>query len=215
MSVKVYASAKAWEILSEAKHIDTINQFSRQLTERMKIHVPYAAEELDWPVGLAGDPISEGDVIDLGNRQIRVLETPGHSSCSISAYVPQIKALFPSDGGGIPYKGTIIASANSNFTLYLESRLISRETSALSICSRTDQEFPVLLLAHRLHLLLSAQLFSSVAGQGGLLRLLLLPRSLLLLLLLLLLRRRLLLHVGSLQQLLLRPPLPTRECFNA
>lgn len=119
--LKIYASARAWEILSEAKHIDTINQFSHRLTERMKIDVPYTPEELDWPVGLSGDLISEGDVIDLGDRQILVIVTPGHSSCSISAYVPQIKALFPSDGGGIPYKGTIIASANSNFTLYLES----------------------------------------------------------------------------------------------
>jgi 2-aminobenzoylacetyl-CoA thioesterase len=92
------------------------------LTKRRKIHVPYTPEELDWPVGLTGDLISEGDMIDLGrNRQIQIYETPGHSSCSISAYVPKIKALFPSDGGGIPYKGTIIAAANSNFTLYLES----------------------------------------------------------------------------------------------
>ncbi len=119
--LKIYGSARAWQILSESKNIDTINQFSGRLTERMKIHVPYAAHQLDWPVGLSGDMISGGDVIDLGNRKIRIFETPGHSSCSISAYVPQIKALFPSDGGGIPYKGTIIASANSNFTLYLES----------------------------------------------------------------------------------------------
>ncbi len=119
--IKIYASARAWQILGESKHIDTINQFSRLLTERMKIHVPYAADQLDWPVGLSGDIISDGDVIDLGNREIQVFETPGHSSCSISAYVPQIKALFPSDGGGIPYKGTILASANSNFALYLES----------------------------------------------------------------------------------------------
>jgi len=119
--LKIYASSRAWQILSEAKNIDTINQFSGRLTERMKIPVPYEADQLDWPVGLAGETISEGDVIDLGNREIQIFETPGHSSCSISAYVPQIKALFPSDGGGIPYKGTIIASANSNFTLYLES----------------------------------------------------------------------------------------------
>jgi len=119
--LKIYASARAWQILSESKNIDTINQFSRQTTERMKIDAPYAADQLDWPVGLSGDTISEGDVIDLGNREIQIFETPGHSSCSIAAYVPQIKALFPSDGGGIPYKGTIIASANSNFTLYLES----------------------------------------------------------------------------------------------
>ena len=119
--IKIYASARAWQILSESKHIDTINQFSRLLAERMKIHVPYAADQLDWPVGLSGETVSEGEVIDLGNRGIQIFETPGHSSCSISAYVPQIKALFPSDGGGIPYKGTILASANSNFTLYLES----------------------------------------------------------------------------------------------
>ena len=120
-NLKIYASARAWEILSEPKHIDTINQFSRQLTERMKIHVPYAHEELDWPVGLSGHIVSEGDLIDLGSREIRIFETPGHSSCSITAYVPQIRALFPSDGGGIPYKGSILASANSNFALYLES----------------------------------------------------------------------------------------------
>ena len=87
----------------------------------MKIHVPYATDQLDWPAGLSGETISESDVIDLGNKEIQIFETPGHSSCSITAYVPQLKALFPSDGGGIPYKGTIIASANSNFTLYLES----------------------------------------------------------------------------------------------
>jgi 2-aminobenzoylacetyl-CoA thioesterase len=119
--LKIYASTRAWEILSESKHIDTINQFSHRLTERMKIDVPYTSEELDWPVGVSGDRISEGNVIDLGNRQIKIFETPGHSSCSISAYVPQIKALFPSDGGGIPYKGIILAAANSNFSLYVES----------------------------------------------------------------------------------------------
>ena len=119
--LKIYASARAWQILSESKNIDTINQFSGRIIDRMKIHVPYSADELDWPVGLSGEIIPEGDAINLGNREIQVFETPGHSSCSISAYVPQIRALFPSDGGGIPYKGTIIASANSNFTLYLES----------------------------------------------------------------------------------------------
>ena len=119
--LKIYASARAWQILGESKNIDTINQFSGRLTERMKIHVPYATDQLDWPAGLSGETISESDVIDLGNKEIQIFETPGHSSCSITAYVPQLKALFPSDGGGIPYKGTIIASANSNFTLYLES----------------------------------------------------------------------------------------------
>ncbi len=70
--LKIYASARAWQILREPKNIDTINQFSGRLAERMKIYVPYAAHQLDWPVGLSGEVISEGDVIDLGNRGIQI-----------------------------------------------------------------------------------------------------------------------------------------------
>jgi glyoxylase-like metal-dependent hydrolase (beta-lactamase superfamily II) len=65
--------------------------------------------------------VSEGDRIDLGGLEVNIMETPGHSSCSISAYVPQLKALFPSDGGGIPFKETIVISANSNFARFQES----------------------------------------------------------------------------------------------
>jgi glyoxylase-like metal-dependent hydrolase (beta-lactamase superfamily II) len=81
----------------------------------------YADYDLDWPSGLAGGKVSDGDVIDLGGIQVQILATPGHSSCSISAYVSQLRALFPSDGGGVPFKNTIIPAANSNFTQYLES----------------------------------------------------------------------------------------------
>jgi 2-aminobenzoylacetyl-CoA thioesterase len=119
--LKIYASARAWQILSKPKSIHTINKFSALLTERMGIHVPYSADQIDWPEGVSGDTVSNGDVIDLGNMEIQIFETPGHSSCSITSYVPEVKALFPSDGGGIPYKGIILAAANSNFSLYLES----------------------------------------------------------------------------------------------
>jgi len=119
--LKIYASGRAWQILHQPKSIRTINEFSHSQTERMGLHVPYEEGELDWHLGLSGDTLSEGDSMDLGGMGLQILETPGHSSCSISAYVPQIRALFPSDGGGIPYKGSIIAAANSNFALYLES----------------------------------------------------------------------------------------------
>ena len=63
----------------------------------------------------------EGDTIKVGAMEAQIFETPGHSSCSLSAYVPQLRALFPSDGGGIPYKDKIVPAANSNYTLYKES----------------------------------------------------------------------------------------------
>jgi glyoxylase-like metal-dependent hydrolase (beta-lactamase superfamily II) len=68
-----------------------------------------------------GASVSEGDQIEIDDMEVQIFETPGHSSCSISAYVSQMKALFPSDGGGIPYRDTIVTPGNSNFTLFEES----------------------------------------------------------------------------------------------
>lgn len=119
--MKVYASFRAWQILGDSRNIQTINDFSRRVAERWGMNGAYATYELDWPQGLVGENVSEGTIIDLGDIAVHIFDTPGHSSCSISAYVPQLGALFPSDGGGIPYKDTIIVAANSNFTQYIES----------------------------------------------------------------------------------------------
>jgi len=119
--LEIYASARTWEILQMPKAINTINEFSRGAAKRMGKEEVYTICDLDWGDEITGTAVSEGDRIDLGDLETRIYETPGHSSCSISAYVPQLKALFASDGGGIPYKETIIASGNSNFTMYQQS----------------------------------------------------------------------------------------------
>lgn len=119
--LKVYASVRAWELLSQRRVIDTINQFSRDVAEHMGMEKVYDTHELDWRVDIVGKPVSEGDRIDLGNLEAQIYETPGHSSCSISAYVPKLKALFASDGGGIPYREMIIPSGNSNYTAFQQS----------------------------------------------------------------------------------------------
>jgi glyoxylase-like metal-dependent hydrolase (beta-lactamase superfamily II) len=77
--------------------------------------------DLEWQDDVIGSVVSEGSTIELGGLTVQILETPGHSSCSVSAYVPDIRTLFPSDGGGIPYGETILPSGNSNFTKYQES----------------------------------------------------------------------------------------------
>jgi glyoxylase-like metal-dependent hydrolase (beta-lactamase superfamily II) len=89
--------------------------------------------DLEWRDDISGKAVSHGDRIPLGDLEVQVLETPGHSSCSISAYVPQLKALFPSDGGGIPLKDTIIMSGNSNYTQFQQSleRLLPLEVDYL------------------------------------------------------------------------------------
>src|SRR4030042_3697184 len=103
------------------KAILTINEFSRNVTKRSKKEDIYSTYDLDWGNDVTGKTIREGDRIDLGGLEVSILETPGHSSCCIAAYLPEQKILFPTDGGGIPFGRTIITSGNSNYTKYQES----------------------------------------------------------------------------------------------
>jgi glyoxylase-like metal-dependent hydrolase (beta-lactamase superfamily II) len=121
LSLEVYASARGWEILGMPKAITTINKFGRDVAVHMGFEGVYSQYDIEWRDDISGKTVEEGDRIGVEPLEGIVYETPGHSSCSISFYVPSIKALFPSDGGGIPYKEMIIASGNSNFTKYQES----------------------------------------------------------------------------------------------
>ena len=119
--IEVYASERAWEILQMDKAIVTINEFSLNVAKRMKKEDVYLTYDLDWKKDVYGKTVHEGDRIDLGGLEISILEIPGHSSCCIAAYAPELKALFPTDGGGIPFNETIVASGNSNYTKYQQS----------------------------------------------------------------------------------------------
>ena len=117
----IYASARAWERLGMPETIETINAFSNNALERMGMVEACSAYDLTWRDDISGVTVSDGECVELGGMAVQIFETPGHSSCSISAYVPKLKALFPSDGGGVPYKQTIITSGNSNYTQFQQS----------------------------------------------------------------------------------------------
>ena len=117
---EVYASERAWEILTMEKAIRTINEFSRTVARRMRKDEVYSIYDLEWRDDVTGKVVRDGDALDLGGVTVSILEIPGHSSCSIAAYVPEWKVLFPTDGGGIPFRETFITSGNSNYTKYQE-----------------------------------------------------------------------------------------------
>lgn len=119
--LEIFASSRAWKILRMSNAIDTINEYNRLTMESMGMSETCSKYDLEWRTDVSGTAVSEGDRIDLGGVELNILETPGHSSCSISAWAPEFKALFPSDGGGIPYDQTIIPSGNSNFTYFQKS----------------------------------------------------------------------------------------------
>lgn len=120
--ITTYASHRGWEVLANPKAINVINQFSRLVTKRVAgAEEKIVGMDWEWRDDVHGVAVKNGEKIDLGDMEIEIYETPGHSSCSISAYVPKISALFPSDAVGIPYKDDMLIAANSNFTQYQQS----------------------------------------------------------------------------------------------
>ena len=129
----VYASPRAIQIFNKPKAIKGINAAScaylKTLGQKGLLH----DFDFEWRIGMSFQAVSEGDIIDLGDMHVRVIETPGHSPCSISAYVPAIKALFPSDAGGIPYGDRTITYGTSNYTQFQKSleKMVSLEVKYL------------------------------------------------------------------------------------
>ena len=118
---RVYASAAAWRTMTNPKAVDTMNAYNRSMAERQGRADSFITCDLEIRDDITGITLAEGDRLDCGDREVHILEIPGHSSCSIAAYDPAAKALFPSDGGGIPFRDSIIPSGNSDYTLFQES----------------------------------------------------------------------------------------------
>lgn len=66
--------------------------------------------------------LKEGDTINLGGEMLEVIETPGHSACSLSFHHAPSKTLFVSDACGMPLlSGRLWPSAFMDKELYIQS----------------------------------------------------------------------------------------------
>lgn len=118
----IYASSRGWEVLANPKAIALMNEYTLKVCHRVRGNADILAPlDWQWRDDVRGDVLKQDSCIDLGDRQIEIHETPGHSSCSISAYVPQLKALFPSDATAIPYRDEYVIAAGSSFKKYQQS----------------------------------------------------------------------------------------------
>lgn len=133
--MEVCGSERATEILQMDKAVLTINEFSRNVAKRMRQEEVYSLYDLEWRKDVSVKTLKEGDRIDLGNLEVLIWEIPGHSSCSIAAYLPEFKVLFPTDGGGIPFDQTIITSGNSNYTQFQQSLERMKELEVNYYCA--------------------------------------------------------------------------------
>jgi glyoxylase-like metal-dependent hydrolase (beta-lactamase superfamily II) len=131
---KILASAYAQRVFSLKKAV----QFIAAMNERAIEKTGFGKEAERLALGFDGiqvdQAIAEQDLIDLGDGiAVRILETPGHTQCSLAAYVPFLKILFPSDAAAFPTfdgKGVAHPSPQYDFRRYLESL---KKMSALEV----------------------------------------------------------------------------------
>ena len=121
--LKIIGSRRSQELYRKEKVINFIRERNREMIRSLKMEKEAHELNLDFDRMAVDEAVGEGDSIDLGEGiEVRIMEMPGHSFCSVAAYVPSLKALFPSDAGGIPGEGEeIFPSGNEDFILYQKS----------------------------------------------------------------------------------------------
>ena len=121
--LKIIGSRRSQELYRKEKVIQFIRDRNREMIQFLKMEKEAAELNLEFDQIAVDEAVGEGDTIDLGEGvEVRIIEMPGHSSCSIAAYVPSLRSLFPSDAGGIPGEGKeIFPSGNEDFILYQKS----------------------------------------------------------------------------------------------
>ena len=115
---EVIASVRARQLFSDPRILQVFSDLNREdlsqnglLNQAEKDGFLYTGVDVDQTVG-------EGDILSCGDLTLEVIDTPGHSSCSIAIYIPQEKAFFPSDSAGFCYAGQFQPAANSNYDHY-------------------------------------------------------------------------------------------------
>jgi 2-aminobenzoylacetyl-CoA thioesterase len=117
----VTASARARELLVTPKVIDGIRFLNDAVSARYERQGRLAELGVDFQGIEVESVAAEGDRYSCGDLSLEILEVPGHSSCSIAVYVEELKAMFTSDSGGIPFGDKVFTAANSNFDKYMQS----------------------------------------------------------------------------------------------
>ncbi len=136
--LQIVASARAWDVLRNPRALEVMESFSIKVAARMGGTEKFGQwENLDWHwrSDVSGVSLKDGDILDLGDQKIEIISTPGHSSCSISAYVPGKNALFPSDAAAIPYGAEFIIAAGSSMPTFEQSLEKLRRKNTRLLCA--------------------------------------------------------------------------------
>jgi len=122
---EIVASAHSKQVFSKEKAVNFIANANREMLQKSGLQDEYERLNLQFDGIQVDRVVGENDIIDLGDGiEAHFIEVPGHSKCCIATYVPQLKAVFPSDAAPCPIQaenGLSYPSAQYDFSLYVES----------------------------------------------------------------------------------------------
>jgi glyoxylase-like metal-dependent hydrolase (beta-lactamase superfamily II) len=134
---QIVASRLTQKLLSKEKIVQALFHNDEILSENYVREQLIAEKPADpAPSTLAVDlVVGEGDELRLGQGlNLRFLDTPGHSICSIAAYLEQDRFMFVSDATGVRYAdGSMTSAFFTSYSDYMSSirKLISYPTKAI------------------------------------------------------------------------------------
>jgi 2-aminobenzoylacetyl-CoA thioesterase len=122
--IRTVASEYGAYIFGKDKAVDLMRRLNRQTLAalgRPRVHQGISLDFEAIPISLT---VGTGDSLDLGEGLVlQFYQTPGHTRCSISTYIPAEGILFPADA--VPYPESngksLTVTANHDYDDYIES----------------------------------------------------------------------------------------------
>ena len=132
--IKILASAFAQRVFSLKKAVQFIGAMNERMIEKAGLSEEDKRLDLQFDGIEVDQVVKDQEILDLGDGvEVRFLEVPGHTQCSVAAYVPSLKLLFPSDSAAFPQhdgSGIVHPSPQYDFRRYQESL---KKLSALDV----------------------------------------------------------------------------------
>lgn len=134
--IKVLASHGAAKLYDMEKAVNNMRKFSRIAMDAMGVPETLNGIPLEFDDVRLSKSLGEGDRVDLGDGvYFEVFESPGHSRCSLMAYAPKQKWLFPSDSMPVPceHGKRLMCTASEGYATYMTS-LRRLEDRPIELC---------------------------------------------------------------------------------
>lgn len=138
-SAQVLGSNRAKKTLDSEKACGLMKMGDDIVTEKYlnSNRLSVRPEEMEISLLKIDQVVGEGDVVDLGGGlDLKILEIPGHSPCSIAAWLAQDQVMFVSDAAGTCLSDGLIAPVFfQDYDLYVDSikRLLTYPIEVLAV----------------------------------------------------------------------------------